>query len=535
MKKLLKIKKIYFLLALIVVFSFVIRAYRIDNVPPSLTWDETAVGYNAFTIANYGRDEYGKILPAYFKSFGEDKQPIHIYIVSIFVKIFGLSEITTRIPVAIFGSLNVLLIFFLTRFLFKSNLISLASSFFLSISPQNIFFSRFNHEANFALFFLMLGILLFYKSIKERKDFLPLSLVFFLLSSITYHAAEIVVPLIMLLLLILYFKKIFTDKANVIICLFILTGFVIIGILNPQLLGITRYNQTTQGRGDIEKTEVFKKTNNYLLGRISLILEQYSWHFTPKYLFESGDSNPRLSSQGSGEFYKIDGLFLILGLFYLLKKRSKEGLLIFGWGLLGPLPSSLFAEAPHAGRAMFMMGSWQIIAALGFYAFIEIFRKRILKWLAGLVCVMVLFISLVGFFRYYFNDFPKRYAIDWQYGMKQIVEYIKDHPEYNQVFMTDERSQPYIFFLYYLKTPLPEYLSNVTYNHENNAGNNNVTFFDKYYFGGWNAVESSPTQGSLYILTSSQYDGLRFKSSFKIKKVIYYPNGTSAFYIVSVE
>lgn len=394
MRELLKIKKIYFLLALVVIFSFVIRAYKIDSVPPSLTWDETAVGYNAFILANYGQDEYGKNFPVYFKSFGEDKQPIHIYITAAFVKLFGLSEFTTRIPVAIFGSLNVLIIFFLVRILFRNDLIALFSSLFLCLSPQNIFFSRFNHEANFALFFLMLGLFLFYKSIERTKSFLPFSLPCFLISSVTYHAAEIVIPLIVIILLILYFKKIFVYKKSIVVCLFLLFGFILICIYNPQLLGVARYNQTTQGKGDIEKTEFFKITHNYLIGKIGLIAEQYSWHFNPKYLFESGDENPRLSAQGSGEFYKIDAIFLILGLLYLIKKRSREGLLILGWGLLGPLPSSLFAEAPHAGRAMFMMGSWQIIAAMGFFTLLNFFKKNVTEMVCG-IYFYDCFISLV--------------------------------------------------------------------------------------------------------------------------------------------
>lgn len=526
-------RRIYILLIATVILAAGLRIYRLDSVPPSLSWDEAAVGYNAYTIANNLRDEYGNFLPLFFKSFGEDKQPIHIYITALSVKLLGLSEFSTRLPAAIFGALNVLLIFFLARILFKSDFIGLSSSLFLAISPQNIFFSRFNHEANFALFFFMLGLLLFFRGF-NKKSFLPFALVCFLLSTISYHAAEIVVPSIVLLLLILYFKVIIKDKVNVLISSLLLGGFIVLSVFNPRLLGIARYNQTVQGKSDFEKTALFKRTHNYFLGRINLILEQYSWHFYPKFLFESGDKNSRLSAQGSGEFYKADSVFLILGLMYLFRKRSKESLLVFFWALLGPLPSSLFAEAPHAGRAAFMMGSWQIIAALGFFTLIDLFKKVAFKQVISLICLVMLVILLIGYLNYYFNEFPKRYAIDWQYGMKQIVEYVKDNPQYSQVFTTDARSQPYIFFLYYLKTPLPEYLNSVVYNRsESNKSYNSVSYFDKYHFGDWDPLGSLPMEGVLYILTPSQYDGLQYKLVFHVKKVIYYPNGTTAFYIVS--
>lgn len=90
------------------------------------------------------------------------------------------------------------------------------------------------------------------------------------------------------------------------------------------------------------------------------------------------------------------------------------------------------------------------------------------------------------------------------------------------------------FFLYYLKIPLPEYLNSVVYNRsESNKSYNNVSYFDKYHFGDWDPLGSLPREGVLYILTPSQYDGLQYKLVFRVKKVIYYPNDTTAFYIVS--
>lgn len=522
------------LLILIVLFSFILRVYKIDVAPSSLTWDETAVGYNAFTIANFGKDEYGNFLPLYFRSFGEDKQPVHIYITAIFVKIFGLSEFSTRLPAAIFGTLNVLLIFYLARGLFNSNLIALLASFFLAISPQNIFFSRFNHEANFALFFFMLGLLLFHFSLK-RVVFLPYSFVSFFLSIFSYNAAKIVVPFFVTILIIVYFKKVIRDKANLLIIFLLFLGFGLLIYFQPRIVGVARFNQTVQGKKDIEQTKVFKLTGNYLLGRINLALIQYSWHFDPKYLFFSGGKNPRLSSQGSGEFYPIDLPFLILGVIYLLYKRSRVSFLILVWAVLGPLPSSLFAEAPHVGRATFMMGSWHIISAVGVYYFLHFLKKKILKVFVLTFILIIFSLYTLNFLNNYFQVFIKQYAIDWQYGMKQVVDYTKDHSEHFSVKVTDIRSQPYIFFLYYLKFPLPDYLGMVIFNKGEVSSFNNVASFDRYSFGGLSGIEEIPPKGVLYVLSPSEYDGLKLKHLYEVKRIIFYPNGTDAFYIVSAK
>ncbi|MCL4417824.1 MAG: glycosyltransferase family 39 protein, partial [Actinobacteria bacterium] len=521
--------KVCLLLAMIIVFSFVVRVYKIDSVPPSLSWDEAAVGYNAYTIGNWGRDEYGKLFPAYFKSFGDDKHPVYVYATAFFVKLMGLSELSTRLPAAIFGVLNVLLIFFLAKLMFSSRILGLIAAFFLAVSPYNIHFSRFNHEANFALFFFILGLTLFYLTINKNNKFLPLSVLSFGISIIAYHPSKIVVPVVGLALIILYGKQIFKKKQSLFAALSVILVFFLLIFTNPQLLGIARINQTSLGKDDIKKTEAFKLTNNELLGHLNLVFIQYSWLVSPKYLFISGDKNPRLSDQATGQFYKSDAFFLLLGVIYMLYKRSKASVVLLVWALVAPFPSALVGEAPHAARAMFMMGSWHLISALGLYSIYNLARKPFLKIGIFLVTAIILFWFLSQYLKHYYGEYAKKNAIDWQYGMKQIVEYVKDHREYGQVYTTAVRSQPYIFFLYYLKEPLPDYLNTVIYNNASDKSYNTVAYFGKYSFSGWNPIESQANKGVLYVLSPSEYDGLNNRLSFDVKKVVYYPNGTDAF------
>lgn len=529
-------KKIYILLFLIIIFGSVLRIYRIDTAPPSLSWDEAAVGFNAWSIANYGKDEYGKFYPFYFKSFGDDKHPVHIYMTALSTKILGLSEFSTRLPSAFFGILNIILIFYLVRIMFNSNTSALLSAFFLAISPFGIHFSRFNHEANFALFFYMLALLLFYLAIKSKRILLPLAVLSFGISFITYHPSKIIVPITLFLLLILYKKEIFIQKK---LSFFLSIGvgiiFFLIIIINKPLLGVARINQTSSGLDDIRKTRLFKITNNEFLGRLDLLSRQYSWHFNPDYLFLKGDKNPRLSNQHTGQFYLVEGVLILIGFFSLLKKRSKEGLIILIWALLAPLPSAFTAEAPHSARAMFMMGSWQIIAALGFNFTSSFLKNPILKKISYLAVFGILFFSLSAYLTYYYGEYVKRNGIDWQYGMKEIVQYAKDNEAYSGVYVTPIRSQPYIFFLYYLKFPLDQYLNSVIYNNSEDKSYNSVAYFDKYFFKGWNPFESISSRGVLYALSPSEYDGLKSRDLYDVKKVIYYPNGTTAFFLVSLK
>jgi hypothetical protein len=50
-----------------------------DDNPPGFFRDEAAIAYNASTIADEGRDEYGARLPLYFASFLDYKSPTFVY------------------------------------------------------------------------------------------------------------------------------------------------------------------------------------------------------------------------------------------------------------------------------------------------------------------------------------------------------------------------------------------------------------------------------------------------------------------------
>lgn len=529
-----RINKVKAALLLIILLAAILRVFRLDQVPPSLSWDETAVGYNAWTIANFGKDEWGRFLPTTFTSFRDDKHPVHIYTTAASVKLLGLSEFSTRLPSAIFGVLAVILIYHLGKLLFKNTWLGVMAAAILTVSPMSLHFSRFNHEFNFALVFLMLGLVLFYQGLEKKDWRLSLAFLSFGMSLLTYHSAKVVVPPLVLLLLVLYFKQLLKIRKQLIVGLILLGLVVLMMVANPALIGTARIKQTSFSLEEAHQSWLYQKTHLDQLGQIGFVGGKYLEHFNPQYLFVSGDKNPRLSSPVTGEFYKIDALFLVVGLLALLWQRSKVTWLLLGWAMLGPLPASFSGEAPHAARALYMAGSWHLIAALGFYQLVKLVRPVHVQTMVLVILLIVVGWQFKDYLVGYYGEYAKRYAIDWQYGMKQIVEYVKEHPEYEKVYMTDARSQPYIFFLFYLKTPPDKLLETVRYTEGSTSSYNTVAAFGKFYFGGWEWVESFPTPNVLYVVTTSQYDGLRHQSLFVNTQVVKFPKGDPAFYLVSV-
>ena len=467
MNNFLKRWSVTLIVGLIVVFAGFLRFYKLADNPPSLSWDDTAVGYNAWSILNTGRDEWGKAFPLVFKSFEDDKHPVHVYLTVPTIAIFGLNEIGVRSSSAFFGVLNVLIIFFLARRLFKNDLAGIIASFVLAVSPYNIHFSRFNHELNFALFFFMLGLYFLLKGIEKKNYLIVLGFASLGIDLLSYHSAKVIVPPILILTVVLYFKDLLKVKKYFLLGILAFLFFSSILFIEPALLGGARLKQTSSPQ---DRT-------------IQVVTDKYLRHFAYDFLFVRGDANARLSSQ-TGTFYKSDFIFLVFGILTLLwgvLKGKKEYLIILAWALLAPIPASITSEAPHAARAMFMTGSMHLVITLGIYTILNIFKSKTIKILIGLAVVGVLGMSLFKYWNSYFNEYKDRYAIEWQYGMKEVVSYVKTHPEYDEIYMTAERQQPYIFYLFYQKTQLPLYLKTVRYNETPSRSANTVARYSKFH------------------------------------------------------
>lgn len=520
----------------VILIAFFVRFYKLGQIPAGFSWDEASVGYNAWTIGNWGRDEWGKYFPLTFESFGDHKNPVHVYLTVPFVTILGPSEFSTRASSAIFGVLNVLLIYLISKRFFSSKYVPLVASLLLAISPYNIQFSRFNHELNFALFFFLLGFLFFLKGLQEKKGrYLAFSFIAFGIDLITYHSSKFMSVSFVVLLCTLYFKDLLHYKKYFLVGVSIFLSFILLIFVNKDLLGLDRLSQTSTNDETLLQSKIYKKTQNPLLGKMEIAANKYKAYFSKDFLFLQGDPIPRHSVQAVGTFYKIEMLTLLVGFIVLLlgATKNKTYLLLLAWIFLAPIPATLGAEGTHAGRALFISGGWHMMSALGFVTLILLFNSKPLK----LTFFALLFIGIsqnfFNYLKYYYTAYDNRFSIEWQYGMRDVVKFASTRREYYKVYLTDAHAQPYIFTLFYTRTPLPTFLKTVKYNETGSRASNLVKSFDKYQFGLWDPIESWPDPHILYVLVPSKYDGLKYKHMFNVGKLIKYPDGGDAFYLVS--
>jgi 4-amino-4-deoxy-L-arabinose transferase-like glycosyltransferase len=78
--------------------------------PPGYHRDEAALSYNAYSIATTGRDEYGAVMPLFFRSYGDYKSPLYPYLLAGLFRITGPHKEVARAFSAVLIVLAVLLL-----------------------------------------------------------------------------------------------------------------------------------------------------------------------------------------------------------------------------------------------------------------------------------------------------------------------------------------------------------------------------------------------------------------------------------------
>jgi 4-amino-4-deoxy-L-arabinose transferase-like glycosyltransferase len=92
------------------VLAFVLYAADVPANPPGFYIDESSIAYNAHTISESGRDEYGEAWPLYFRAFGDYKNPTYVYLLAAVFRVTGPGVDVARLLSALLGAAAALLL-----------------------------------------------------------------------------------------------------------------------------------------------------------------------------------------------------------------------------------------------------------------------------------------------------------------------------------------------------------------------------------------------------------------------------------------
>lgn len=559
------------ILIAILTLALFLRLWKIDTVPVSLFGDEADLGYQAYSILKTGKDYSGNPWPIHFQSLAEWRTPLYLYSAVPTVAIFGISPYGVRLPAVIFGVAGVWALYLLVKQLFKSEGIALVSALVLAVSPWHFQYSRAGFEVTELLFFLLAGLLFFFKGLKNGKT-MWLSAFCLALTPWVYSTAKLFMPLLMLFLFLVWRKEILSLPKKYLIYT-VIAGLIVGAPIAYSTVfggGTTRFSyisvftdptiesevgfarqrdlqmRGTQGIG-IAPLLVDRLFHNKFSVIGGVVTKNYFEALGTDFLFNTGDPNLRHSISQIGEFYMLEVIPLFVGLILFFTKYKDKRLkaLIGFWVLGGVFPSALTRDGgTHSTRLILILPPLVILISYGLVEGVKLLKKNYRRFLVvgyGLAWI----VSMAFFLHGYFVHSPWDTQRWWHYGFKEIIQSMKDvQGNYDKVVISTYGEPPYVFFAALYPYPPDKWLQGYPFKAVDLPGFGEVSHIDKYYFGspkiggegvyGFGKVLDKKT---LYIATAVEvkvdliHEPERTPGDIKLLKAIPYPSGEPAFYL----
>ena len=439
----------------LVIFWFVVavgvllRLILLGSVPVSLYMDEAAIGVDAYTISQTGKDMHGaSAFQAIIPSYGDFKMPVYIWFSTMATMLFGANPVAVRIPSALAGIASIFLAYAFMRelFSFRSAWLNrwapVVASALVAILPWSLLFSRTGFEGHLGQAILGLSILLWLKAQKDtslRGWVLSIfSAVIAALAVYTYYSIRFVVPAVILTSFFLHAKPIHLQLGRIVGWLFIWIILFIPMYQSPYYEPSQRFRLSAQSilqdmpEYVAQQNLLREQAGNTLLSHliyhrywflIQALANNYTEQFSLPFLFLTGDSNLRHSTNRVGLSYVISIPFVLLGLVVAVQKQWRVSMFLLVWILFSALPAAVPHEVPHALRFLNALLPFSLVLSLGV---VEFFHHAIKLPFFQRYCVLSVFAILVlgslAWFQYdYWIQYPSRSADAWDDGVAELV------------------------------------------------------------------------------------------------------------------
>lgn len=451
------------ILAILLLASF-LRLFNLGTNPPSLYWEEVALGYDAYSIWKTGKDYHGNPWPIVaFESFGDYKPSGYFYVLAPFVGLFGLHDWVVKLPSALAGIATVYLIYLIVSNTSVNKKLGLAAAFVLTVMPWHVFISRVGFEVNVGLMWLALSLWLLLK-VKHKPIFMLAAVIPLIISMYTYHGLRVVSPLMIMLtgVFFLPLKTIMKSK------LFLASCLLFLGLLTPVIVQfrdpvvIQRFNEVNYfsiSPAVAVTNQLRARYGNAWWARI-VFHRYWFWgyelfqngltHFTPSFLFVRGDGNARHQNPNFGVLNWWT-LPLIIASFLCLQKKQYRKLWWYGLLslIISVIPASLSFPTPHALRALPSVIGWSLIIALGMLWLIQALKPG-LRLASVAILMMAIIFETLQYWHDLWTNYPQKYSDSWQYGYKQAISFVTQRITQNEmIYLTRAYGRPSIYVMFY--------------------------------------------------------------------------------------
>jgi 4-amino-4-deoxy-L-arabinose transferase-like glycosyltransferase len=352
---------------------------RLEDAPRYLVTDELFSALTAHSVATTGRDPHGSFMPLYFQmdlpKSGRPMwfQPILIYAMALALKVRPLSEAAVRLPVAIVGIADVVLMYFVARQLFGRQRFAVAAAALLAVTPAHFVYSRYAMDFPVPLPFILAWLLCLARYLKRPDGRLLFAGGLALgIGVYSYIAAAAFMPFYALLTCIVLLMR----REPVRRCAALAAGFILPVLLvlralmrNPTLLrDVAAHYRPDGAPAATGAMESFATIVNP--SRLADAATLYVGFWKPRFLFIEGPVLHMDAVWQAGVFLLPFAGLLLLGLARTMRRPFAPTAFVLLAGLLtAPIPASFAGQGEAIRRALELLPFAVLVGVFGLETF----------------------------------------------------------------------------------------------------------------------------------------------------------------------
>lgn len=495
-----KSKKILFA---ILVLGFALRLILVGTVhgDSNLNQDEAFAAYEAYSISTYGVDSHGYHNPVYLVAWGSGMNALETYFMIPYIKIFGLNSLSVRLPQALMGCITLIFIYLMSLKLFDEKN-ALWACFVITFSPWHIMMSRWGLESNFIIGFLTIAVY-FLVSADHKKTRIILAAVFMGLTLYCYSAVWIVLPVLVIGILVYLVIEHKINVKEIVIYLLILTVIAI-----PLLLFVAvNYGMIQEVRSFIS----IPKLSYFRNGEIKFSVDNVKNTFN--LLWNQYDGYIWNGTEKFGLFFHFSKVFFALGMFSLIKNRSKKAIPVVIWFLAALIHS--FSLSANVNRINILFVPVACIIGCGINFFLSLIVESSRKQMMAGVLVIYAF-SIFFFTQYYFTDYNAVMKDFWSDGIDEALAAADELTDGTIHIKNGDVYYPLVLF--YEKYPSDIFFETVVYE------NPNAIYLSASSFDGFTMTDFTrelPVSGDVYICNKNNSLALSYIEFYGMEQRTY--------------
>ena len=445
------------LVVLILLAAGALRTVALTNAPPGLYLDEAVVGYDAFSLWHTGRDHHGQFLPIVLRAFNDYRGALFSYLLAPVVGLAGLSVFTVRLASSYLGILIVAAAYRSTYELCRdagstrrATAAALAAAALLAFAPWHVHFSRMAIETNTAALSATIVVLAFARWRRtEHSNMLALAAFCAGLGLYAYAVMKLMMPLLVSCLVVANARMLWAHRRSaaraVFVGICVAMPMIVRTATHPEQME-DHFRQITILQPGRPGGEVLGEAFRNLLANVN-----------PRYLFLRGSPDQVLHPQSGGQLPASFAPLILLGVVGAastgVDRRLNGEAIVAGWLLAALVPALLTVHPSGVGnpqRTLPAVVPWCILAGIGCARLGE-WRAISVRRAAMRAIAVAVGIEAVGFYLYYFLEYPQQAAAAFHTGMDGLIAEIGQvQGDYDVVFYTPFTNDlPYVHVLFF--------------------------------------------------------------------------------------